>query len=152
VSIAAVAGQLAGSTVSDILAKKGAHRRLLMQAVSILLATPTLLAFIYTKNQIAIMSAIVLYSLFRNAGDLNIIPLVCDLAGPRRMSTAIGLTNMLNTVFGGLAIFATGFLKSSLGLTAVFAGTAGILLVDGLLLTVGYLLFIQKDLAKNADV
>ena len=34
VSITAVAGQLAGAAVSDVLARKGLHRRMLMQAVS----------------------------------------------------------------------------------------------------------------------
>ena len=37
------------------------------------------------------MIALVLYSVFRNAGDLNLIPLLCDLAGKRRMSTASAL-------------------------------------------------------------
>ena len=150
VSITGVAGQLAGSAVSDALAKRGVYRRMLMQAVLILCAAPTLLAFIYTKNRILIIGALVLYSVFRNAGDLNIIPLVCDLAGKSRMSTAIGVTNMLNTLAGGCAILAAGFLKSGLGLALVFASTAGILLLDGLLLSACYLLFIRKDLANSA--
>jgi MFS family permease len=149
VSITAVAGQLAGAAVSDSLARKGLHRRMLMQAVLILCAAPALLAFLYTRNRILIMIALILYSVFRNAADLNIIPLLCDLAGKRRMSTAIGMTNMLNTLAGGIAILAAGFLKSSLGLTLVFAGTAGILLMDGLLLSVGYLLFIRNDLTSS---
>jgi len=67
------------------------------------------------------MLALVLYSAFRNAGDLNIVPLLCDLAGKNRMSMAIGVTNMLNTVAGGAGILATGFLKSSVGLATLFA-------------------------------
>ncbi len=150
VSITGIAGQLAGAPISDVLARKGMHRRMLMQAVLILCAAPTLLVFLYTKKQALIMSAFVLYSVFRNAADLNIIPLVCDLAGRSRMSTAIGVTNMLNTLAGGLAILAAGFLKSGIGLALVFATTAGILLTDGMLLSIGYLLFIRKDLANSA--
>jgi hypothetical protein len=93
------------------------------------------------------MAALVLYSAFRNAGDLNIIPLLCDLAGKNRMSIAIGVTNMLNTLAGGVGILATGFLKSDFGLAAVFASVAGILLLDALLLFAGYFLFLRKDLS-----
>lgn len=150
VSITAAVSQVAGGAASDVLARKGSHRRMLMQAVLILCAAPALLTFVFTKNRVAIMFALVLYSAFRNAGDLNIIPLLCDLAGKHRMSIAIGLTNMLNTLAGGIGILATGFLKSSFGLTAVFASVAGILLLDGLLLSAGYLLFVRQDLQKGS--
>jgi predicted MFS family arabinose efflux permease len=147
VSITAAVSQVAGSAVSDVLARKGLQRRMLMQAVLILCAAPTLLVFVFTKNRLAIMAALVLYSAFRNAGDLNIIPLLCDLAGKNRMSIAIGVTNMLNTLAGGVGILATGFLKSDFGLAPVFGGVAGILLLDALLLFAGYFLFLRKDLS-----
>jgi MFS family permease len=149
VSITAAVSQVGGAAASDVLARKGPHRRMLMQAILILCAAPTLFTFVFTKNRIAIMTALVLYSAFRNAGDLNIIPLLCDLAGKYRMSIAIGLTNMLNTLAGGIGILAAGFLKSGFGLAAVFASVAGILLLDALLLSAGYLLFIRKDLQRG---
>ena len=148
VSISAALSQLGGSVVSDVLAKRGLHRRLLMQLVLIFLAAPTLLVFLVTKNRIAIMTALVLYSAFRNAGDLNIIPLLCDLAGKQRMSIAIGITNMLNTMAGGMGIFAAGFLKDSAGLSGVFASVTGILFLDAAVLFAGYVLFIRRDLAQ----
>jgi predicted MFS family arabinose efflux permease len=150
VSISAAVSQLGGSVVSDVLAKRGLHRRLLMQLVLIFLAAPTLLVFVVTKNRIAIMTALVLYSAFRSAGDLNIIPLLCDLAGRQKMSIAIGVANMLNTMAGGIGIFAAGFLKESVGLTGVFASVAGILFLDAAVLFVGYVLFIRRDLQRPA--
>jgi MFS family permease len=146
VSISAAVSQLGGAAVSDALAQKGLHRRLLMQMVLIFCAAPTLLVFVFTKNRIAIMVALVLYSAFRNAGDLNIIPLLCDLVGKHRMSVAIGVTNMLNTLAGGIGILAAGFLKHGMGLTGVFASVAGILLIDALVLLFGYIVFIRRDL------
>lgn len=150
VSISAAVSQLGGSVVSDALAKKGLHRRLLMQLVLILLAAPTLLVFVVTKNSFAIMTALVLYSAFRNAGDLNIVPLLCDLVGRQKMSLAIGVTNMLNTLAGGIGILAAGFLKESMGLTGVFASVAGILFLDAAVLFVGYVFFIRRDLERAA--
>jgi predicted MFS family arabinose efflux permease len=148
VSISAAVSQLGGAAVSDVLAQKGLHRRLLMQVVLIFCAAPTLLVFVFTKNRIAIMVALVLYSAFRNAGDLNIIPLLCDLVGKHRMSVAIGVTNMLNTLAGGIGILAAGFLKQGMGLTGVFASVAGILFIDALVLLGGYVLFIRRDLQR----
>jgi len=152
VSVTAAVSQVAGGAVSDVLAKKGLHRRLLMQAVLILCSAPMLVIFVVTKNRIAIMLALVLYSAFRNAGDLNIVPLLCDLAGKNRMSMAIGVTNMLNTVAGGAGILATGFLKSSVGLATLFASVAGILLIDALLLFCRLFLVHPEGLGQGSGV
>lgn len=146
VSISAAVSQLFGGAVSDAIAKKGVHRRLWMNAILILAAAPTLLTFVVTRNRTAIMVALVLYSAFRNAGDLNLIPLLCDVAGKGRMSIAIGMTNMLNTLVGGAGILVAGFLKSDFGLTSVFTGIAVILLLDAAILFLGCVFFIRRDL------
>ena len=64
------------------------------------------------------------------------------------MSVAIGVTNMLNTLAGGIGILAAGFLKQGMGLTEVFASVAGILFIDALVLLGGYMLFIRRDLQR----
>jgi predicted MFS family arabinose efflux permease len=137
--------------VSDRIARHGVQYRLLMNAVLILCAAPTLLTFVLTRNQTAIMVALVAYGILRAAGDANIVPLVCDLAGVNKRSTAIGLTNMLNTIAGGLGVFVAGFLKSGFGLPGVFAGVAGILALDAALLFTGYFLWIRRDLDRSAQ-
>jgi predicted MFS family arabinose efflux permease len=149
VSVSAAVSQLFGGAISDKVAKKGVHRRLWMNAILILAAAPTLLTFVVTANRTAVMVALVLYSAFRNAGDLNLIPLLCDVAGKERMSIAIGVTNMLNTFVGGAGILAAGFLKSGFGLTSVFTGIALVLLVDAGLLFTGCILFIRRDLNRT---
>lgn len=146
VSISAAATLVVGGYLSDRVAQKGAHRRLWMQAVLILCATPVLLTFLVTKNQLAVMVALVTYSVLRTSADLNIIPLLCDLTRPGERSTIIGLTNMSNTIAGGLGIFVAGALKSGVGLDGVFAGVAGILALDAALLFAGCLRFVQHDL------
>ena len=150
VSFSAAVSQLFGGAISDAISRKGVHRRLWMNAILILAAAPTLLTFVLTRNQTAMMVALVLYSAFRNAGDLNLIPLLCDVAGKERMSIAIGITNMLNTLVGGAGILAAGFLKSGFGLTSVFTGIAAILLLDAALLFAGCLLFIRRDLERSS--
>jgi predicted MFS family arabinose efflux permease len=139
-----------GGYVSDRLARGGAHRRMWMQAILILCAAPVLLTFLVTRNQMAVMAALVVYSVLRTSADVNIIPLLCDLAGNERRSTAVGLTNMLNTLAGGAGVFVAGALKSNVGLDGVFASVAAILALDSALLFAGCVLFLKRDLARAA--
>jgi MFS family permease len=148
VSVSSAVSQAAAGVVSDRLARRGVHYRLLMNATLIACAAPTLLTFMLTRNHTAIMVALVAYGILRAGGDANIVPLICDLAGVDKRSTAIGLSNMLNTIAGGLGVFVAGFLKSGFGLSGVFAGVAGILALDGVLLFTGYFLWIRRDLQR----
>ena len=59
---------------------------------------------------------------------------------------AFGITNMVNTLAGGLGVFVAGYLKSGFGLDGVFAGVAGILALDAVLLFAGYYFLLRKDL------
>lgn len=146
VSLSAAISQMAGGVISDFVARKDARYRMLMQAVLILCAAPTLLTFIYSRNRTVIMFALVLYSIFRSMGDLNILPLLCDLAGKNKQSTAYGITNMVNTLVAGLGVVVAGYLKADYGLSGVFGGVALILAIDAALLFAGYFLFLRKDL------
>jgi predicted MFS family arabinose efflux permease len=121
-----------------------------LQAVLIACAAPMLLAFVLTRNPYVILTALVLYSFLRGGADLNLLPLMTDLAGPHRSSTAVGLTNMANNLTGGLGVFLAGYLKAGFGLEGVFAGLTGILLIDAVMLYAGYRLFLREDLCAAA--
>ncbi len=150
VSLSAAVGQAAGGVLSDRVARGGAHRRMWLQAVLIACAAPMLLAFVLTRNPYVILTALVLYSFLRGGADLNLLPLMTDLAGPHRSSTAVGLTNMANNLTGGLGVFLAGYLKAGFGLEGVFAGLTGILLIDAVMLYAGYRLFLREDLCAAA--
>ncbi len=59
--------------------------------------------------------------------------------------------NTTNCLAGGIGIFIAGYLKQDFGLGGIFAGTAGIVLVAGVLLLVGYFLFLRKDLERSLN-
>jgi MFS family permease len=148
INISGAAGTVFGGMVSDRIARNGKQNRMLLQSILIFAAAPTLLAFAGTKSLLIIVVALVLNAGLRNAADLNILPLLSDLAGKDKSATAFGLTNMVNCLAGGLGIFAAGLLKSSLGLAGAFAGIVGILICDGLMLFFGYRMFLKRDLAN----
>jgi MFS family permease len=140
--------QVLGGMVSDRVARRGAQYRMLLQGILILAAAPILLVFVSTKNLTVIVVALVLHSGLRVAGDLNILPLLCDLAGEDKFAIAFGITNMVNCLAGGAGIFVAGLLKSHLGLAGIFAGGIGFLIFDALMLFCGYGVFVRKDLQK----
>lgn len=145
-----IAGQVLGGMASDRVARKGTQYRMVLQAVLILASAPILLVFVGTKSLALILVALTLNSFLRVAGDINMLPLLCDLAGPDRFAIAFGVTNMVNCLAGGLGIFVAGFLKSSWGLSGAFAGIVGILVLDSLVLLFGYRAFLKRDLDKAA--
>jgi MFS family permease len=149
VSLSGAVGQVVGGVASDRVARGGPHRRMLLHAALILCAAPTLLVFVLTRNVTLIMAALVVYSLLRTSGDVNMLPLLCDLAGLDKRSTAFGITNMVNTLAGGLGVFVAGYLNSGFGLEGVFAGVAGILALDSVLLFTGYFFLLRKDLRAS---
>lgn len=144
----AAASQVLGGVLSDRVARKGAQYRMLLQAFLILASAPILLVFLYTKNLLVIVGALVVYSVFRTAGDLNMLPLLCDLAGEEKFAIAFGITNMVNCLAGGLGIFVAGLLKARLGLAGVFVGIVGILLFDAAMLFLGYWVYLKRDLQR----
>jgi len=148
VSVSGAAAQFLGGVASDRFARRGLHRRMLMNSVLILCGAPAMLLFVVTRNQAAVMFALVFYSICRSAGDVNQVPLICDLAGQDKQSTALGIFNMLNTISGGLGILVAGYLKAGFGLAGVFAGIAGILALDAALLFAGWFFFLKRDLGE----
>ena len=152
VQAGAMIGILAGGYFSDKVARKTVQRRMLFHSLCYLAAAPLLLAFVASSNYTIILSAIFGYSLLRAVGGANANPLLCDLLPKNSWSTAVGLMNTTNCFAGGVGILIAGYLKRDFGLGGIFAGTAGIVLVAGILLLLGYFLFLRRDLERSLNV
>ncbi len=149
VQAGAMIGILAGGYLSDRVARKAVQRRMLLHGLCYLAAAPLLLVFVGSSSYIVILSAVFGYSLLRALGGANANPLLCDLLPKNRWSTAVGLMNTTNCFAGGAGILIAGYLKRDFGLGGIFAGTAGIVLAAGILLLIGYFLFLRRDLEKS---
>jgi len=152
VSTASAISAAAGAPLSDLVARRNVRNRMLLNASLILCAAPALLVFVYRPSQPAAIAALLAYAIFRSVGDLNIVPLLCHIAGEQRRSTAVGLTNMLNTATAGVGVFLAGMLKRDFGLGGVFAGVGAILLLDAALLFAGYFFFVPVDRDKDSEI
>ena len=148
-SVAGAVSNIPGGLLSDHVARKGSHYRMLLQCGLTAASAPLLLVFPFTHNLAIILIALTLYSAFRNGGELNTIPLLSEIAGRTKMSTAYGLTNMLNTMSGGVGVLATGVFKAEMGLSGIFASVSAVMVAASLLLGAGYLFFVKADLRET---
>jgi predicted MFS family arabinose efflux permease len=144
-------GVTAGGYLSDRVAGKHLHRRMLIQCICYFCATPCLLAFLGKPALLLVSASLFLYGLFRALGSCNESPIMCDLLNPQLRSTAIGLTNTTNTLAGGTGIFIAALLKKDFGLAGVFGGCSALLLISAVLVLAGYRFFIRKDLARASE-
>jgi MFS family permease len=151
VQAGAMIGILAGGYFSDRVARKTVQRRMLFHSLCYLAAAPLLLAFVVSSSYAIILAAIFGYSLLRAVGGANANPLLCDLLPKNSWSTAVGLMNTTNCFAGGVGILIAGYLKRDFGLGGIFAGTTGIVLVAGILLLLGYFVFLRRDLERSLN-
>lgn len=143
-------GILVGGYMSDRFASGRRERRMLLQGMCYLAATPFLFAFFGKPGYGLISSAIFAFSFFRAVGASNEHPIVCDLLPPDMRSTAVGVMNTTNCLAGGAGILLAGQLKQALGLSGVFSGISGLLLFAAGLVFFGYWHLLPRDLAQRA--
>ncbi len=149
VQFSGVLGALAGGFTSDRAARVSKRRRMLLHSAAFAFSAPALVLFL-SRPALAILAAcIFLFGLMRAAGVANESPLLCDLLEPRKRSSAIGLMNATNCLAGGAGIFAAGILKTSHGLDTAFAGISLLMLCAASLSLIGYLFFLERDLARG---
>ncbi|MBM3458819.1 MAG: MFS transporter, partial [Armatimonadetes bacterium] len=145
-----MAGVLAGGYISDRVARRAAKYRMLMQAAGHLAGAPLLLVFASPAGLPVVVAAGVLFFVFRGSSQANGHPMVCELVGAERWGTGLGTVIMVASVSGGVGVQLSGYLKSSFGLASIFAGASLMVLLNGVILIGGYLLFLERDLKRRA--
>lgn len=143
-----VAGVAFGGWFSDRVAGTQPARRMLAQSLFYFAAAPFLLAFLSRPAFAILIACIFCFSMLRALGGSNENAMLCDLLPPRLRSTAVGLTNAANTFAGGVGVLVAGYLKRDYGLGGVFGGISAIMALGALLLLIGYLWFVRRDLAR----
>jgi predicted MFS family arabinose efflux permease len=147
---AATIGLIIGGYVSDWFAGWKPRRRMMMMAVCYALSAPFLLTFLTAPQLMLLNTSIFCFSFLQRMGACNETPLLCDLLAPRVRSTAIGLMNACNCLAGGAGILLAGYLKSSFGLAGIFAGISVIMAAVAVLTTIGYRVFLARDLPAQS--
>jgi len=146
--VSVVLGVLTGGWLSDRVAAKAPHRRMLLYSVFYLAAAPFLLLFVGRPEFNVVAAGISAFSFIRGIGQSNDNPTQCEIVPPQFRSTGVGIMNAVSTGSGGCGVLLAGVLKREVGLATVFAGISGLFVVASLALFIGYRFFIRTDIAR----
>ena len=110
VQITALVGVLLGGALADRWSRTNPRARLLLPAIGLLVAAPSVyLASVTTVLPIAVMG-FVLYALTRMFSDANMMPILCLVTDERYRATGYGILNLFSCIVGGVGIYAGGML------------------------------------------
>jgi MFS family permease len=146
----ATLGVLIGGYLSDRVSRGDARRRLLILGLLYALSAPLLLVFLNRPAVGALGLAILAHAFIRSLGSANELPLICELLPSHRRGTAFGLLNTLNTFIGGSGVFLSGLLMGRFGLTQIFVGLAGVVLIASAIALAGYKWVFPRDLDRKS--
>lgn len=149
--ISVVSGIFVGAWISDKFSAGAPHRRMLLYGVFYLVGAPFLLVFVSQPAFSVLACGIAAFSFLRGLGQANDNPTQCEIVPTQFRATGIGMMNAVSTAAGGCGVFVAGFLKRSLGLETIFAGIAGIFMLAGVILLVGYRCFIRRDIQRARE-
>ena len=148
IGVSCFLGMMAGAVGSDRIAARRLDRRMLLQTVAYAIATPCLLVFFFSRGFWVISILLFAFTFLRAIGTANEHPMVCDVLPASQRSTAIGLMNCANSLAGGGAILAAGYLQSGTGLGRVIGDSSVLMVAATLLTSFGYAFTIRKDLQR----
>lgn len=136
VQFASLVGALVGGWVADLLGKRKAGGRMLVQAIALLCGAPFVFLCGATSSMPWVIVALTAWGLFKGFYDANIFASLFDVIPPGARGTGAGFMNMVGWLGGGgLAPIVIGFIaeKESLSLALSLASlvyvAGGILLV-----------------------
>jgi predicted MFS family arabinose efflux permease len=145
-------GAVGGGYLSDLVARKGARRRMILHTWCYVAAVPWLFTFLGSARFGEVAATMFAFAFFRALGEANAKPLMLEVLGPRFWSTGVGLSNMTNSIAGGAGVLLSGGLKQSVGLKAIFAGISMTVVLAAGLLILGWLRYLDRDLERGTKL
>ncbi len=142
---ASFAGAFLGGALSDKLAVRRPRMRVLVQAGGLMLACPFLLLLSHASTQLVVILALISIGLGRGCFDANTAPVLAEIAGEERCSSAYGLLNCAGCITAGATTLLGGWMRQSAGFSLVFTAAAAALLAG-----VGCLLLLARWQRKIA--
>lgn len=141
-------GALLGGMLSDYVGARQPKRRMLLLLSFYALAIPWPLMFHAAGGPAAVLASAFLFQWCRALGELNSHPLIFDLVSPDKRSTAVGLSNCVNSILGGAGALLVGQYRASLGFQTVFGLVPILIAIAVAALLVSYYRFLERDLER----
>jgi len=135
VQLASMVGSPAGGWWADVLRRKMAGGRMLVQAVGLVAGAPFVVLCGWTRSVVLLMVALTAWGFFKGIYDANIFASIYDVVKPEVRGRAAGLMNMAGWLGGGIAPLAVGFVARCSSLSVAIMLAATVYLAGALLLS-----------------
>jgi sugar phosphate permease len=124
-NIAAMPGLVIGGLWADRWSRSNRRARMLVPAVGVLLAAPSILLTATSRLLPLAILGVILYRLFSAFIDSNMMPILCEIVDRRYRATAYGLLNLTGVFGAGIGLFVAGALRDrQVDLGAVYVAVA----------------------------
>ncbi len=125
VQLASMAGSPLGGWWADVLRRKMAGGRMMVQAIGLVAGAPFVVLCGWTSSVPLLIAALVAWGFFKGIYDANIFASIFDVIPPEARGRAAGLMNMIGWLGGGIAPVAVGYVaqRSSLSAAIMLAAT-----------------------------
>jgi MFS family permease len=143
--LGAFGGVLLGGFLSDRMAAKNPHMRLVLQGLALLAGVPFIWLLGSQLGLLVLFVALGGFGLFRGIYDAGIYASLFEVIEPRLRATVLGLIIAIVYLAGALAPAILGALKDGIGLSVGFSLLAIAYLVGGAALLVGAKCFFTRD-------
>ena len=144
--LASMVGSPAGGWLADLLRRRSAGGRLMVQALGVFAGAPFVVLCGMTESVTLLMTALACWGFFKGMYDANIFASVYDVIPAESRGSAAGLMNTIGWLGGGaLAPVTIGILARTWGLSAAIAMASVVYLVAGGLLLLALSRFVARD-------
>jgi len=148
VQLASMVGSPLGGWFADLLRRRMAGGRVLVQAIAVFCGAPFVFFCGRTSSVARVMVALTAWGLFKGLYDANIFASVFDVVTPQVRVTAAGLMNMVGWLGGGAAPVVTGYVAQHEGASLAISLASVVYVLAGILLVAALGAFVRRDVAR----
>jgi MFS family permease len=148
VQLASMVGSPIGGWFADLLRRRMAGGRVLVQAIALFCGAPFVFFCGQTGSLAWAMVALTAWGLFKGLYDANIFASAFDVVRPQVRGTAAGLMNMMGWLGGGAAPVVTGYVAQHEGASLAISLASVVYVVAAILLLAALAAFVRTDVAR----
>jgi len=153
VQFASMVGSPLGGWFADLLRKKMAGGRMLVQAIALFCGAPFVFLSGRTSSMAWVVVALTAWGLFKGLYDANIFASIFDVIPPGARGTGAGFMNMVGWLGGGgLAPVTIGFIAERASLSLAISLACLVYVAGGILLATAFVCFARRDVALYEDL
>jgi MFS family permease len=144
--LASMIGSPVGGWLADLLRRRSAGGRMMVQAIGVFAGAPFVILCGMTQSIPVLIAALIGWGFFKGLYDANIFAAVYEVVPPEARGAAAGLMNTVGWLGGGgSAPVVVGILADYFGLGFAISIAASVYLTAGLLLLAGIVRYVDKD-------